>query len=479
MLLPAAFSDFWRRNPAFLYGLFFAFALFAALEYYSPLILGVPIFFTLCKRQKIITITLFIAAICFVKTTYTFPEGSVTKGEGRFNVKEVKKARRGWTYKGTICTFKSVDGEDRKLRNLPCTLYSPVALDSNYDYKVEGELKQLHGKYYALKSKVAHQPIEKRVSFAAWRYETKQKVGAYINQNIPHLKSASFLSGLATGQLDDPVLLKEFERRGLSHLLAISGFHFALLGSCFYFILRPLLPPKIAAGVLMIILSAYFFFIGNQPSVQRAWLIAILFLMGQLIERPSFGLNSLGLALLVAFLSGPLSFMQAGFQLSFLATAGILILFRPIERQLRQVTASQSSIFKWTREGVALVLSVYLAIFPLLLFLFHKLPLHGMLYNLFFPFLVSISCLGLIVSTICHLIFPFFGSWLHWVNSLYTEGILNMLELPIIPHKTIYVSAFPPYLLLIYWGILFGGAIYSQYAHMRKKEFERDEFRFF
>lgn len=129
-----------------------------------------------------------------------------------------------------------------------------------------------------------------------------------------------------------------FRQSGLAHLLAISGLHMGLL--CFGVIgflraLMALFPVQasrisvhkyaavfgIVAGLAYVVLS------GLSVSAIRAFLMAMLILAAWLVDRLGLTLRNVGLAAGAILLVNPLVLFSAGFQLSFAATAGLVIWF--------------------------------------------------------------------------------------------------------------------------------------------------------
>lgn len=114
-------------------------------------------------------------------------------------------------------------------------------------------------------------------------------------------------------------------RAGLSHLLAVSGLHVGLLLSGFWWI-SGALPSRVGAVGAVAVLLFYGCLVGPRPSLLRASVMALLLILSLSVERPPQALNSLSAALLLILAFDPLAAFDLGFQLSFLATAGILVL---------------------------------------------------------------------------------------------------------------------------------------------------------
>lgn len=121
-------------------------------------------------------------------------------------------------------------------------------------------------------------------------------------------------------------LRNDFQRSGLVHVLAISGFHVVLLaGMLMVFLKATRLPHKAASIIAICLLGVYVPVTGGSPAVIRAVLMFAVPQLGTLLQRPANTLNSLGVALLCILLHSPAELWNTGFQLSAAATAGILV----------------------------------------------------------------------------------------------------------------------------------------------------------
>lgn len=114
-------------------------------------------------------------------------------------------------------------------------------------------------------------------------------------------------------------------RAGLSHLLAVSGLHVGLLLAGFWWIFGALSGRLAWVGAVSILLL-YGCLVGPRPSFLRAAVMAVLVILSMALERPPQAVNSLCAALILILAFDPDAGGDLGFQLSFLATAGILVL---------------------------------------------------------------------------------------------------------------------------------------------------------
>lgn len=126
-----------------------------------------------------------------------------------------------------------------------------------------------------------------------------------------------------------------FNGSGLSHLLVVSGLHLSLLSVAVWWVLRRMgCGYRLSAALTIPFVLAFTMLVGATPSVCRAAVMCIVWLVGLMIFRRADGLNSLGLAATILLLYNPYYLLSPGFQLSFAATAGVVTLTPPLCRNL-------------------------------------------------------------------------------------------------------------------------------------------------
>jgi competence protein ComEC len=205
------------------------------------------------------------------------------------------------------------------------------------------------------------------------------------------------------------------------------------------------LPDRASTILLIVSLTLYYLFLGNAPSIQRAYAAILLIAIGQLFALRISGLNALGAGLIIELLSDPLVVTQLSFQLTFLCTLAILLFYPPVHRIIAFLLPPRSIaqtatmglldqhgyvLSAFFRQALALNLAVHLISLPVLLYLFHKFPLLSLAYNLFFPACVSISLLLLFASLFFALWFPFLSHLIHQVNNAWTSSIMTLTSNP-------------------------------------------------
>ncbi|WP_059360262.1 ComEC/Rec2 family competence protein [Parachlamydia acanthamoebae] len=487
--LAATYDLFWRFHPALLYGLAMLMGIQAAL--FSLPVLFLPFcviwfpvvttplgLFPRLKKRLLIALAVIAAAYLYAHSLYLYPQVSAegTQGIACIDISSIKSAKsfqgQSWKYTGTIQSFVPLDGQDSVACHVPYTLFHSEHFDATCSYFVEGILKEWRPGYYILKLKKGKvwAPVSQTWSMAELRLQWKQQLSDYILKHIPEKRSARFLAGIVTGEFDDGQLSFEFSRFGLQHIMAISGFHFAIIASILGFFLRQGFSKNVQTLILLLLLTGYFVFLGPACSIMRAWITISISLFGYLLNKRAFGLNSLGVALIVMLVINPLSYRSLAFQFSILTTASIL-LFMPVmttllekiwpKRPLKEAVLMRLTdqhgyvILSMFRDALALCLSVNLIALPLTLFYFHKFPLLSILYNLFFPFLVSIAMFLLVISMGIGLIWPYAAKGFYVVTSEYTALMLDFtFNMPTSMDYFLRVRYFSGEALIVYLVVL-------------------------
>jgi len=213
----------------------------------------------------------------------------------------------------------------------------------------------------------------------------------------------ALLPGLAIGDTSavSPTLNDAMKTASLSHLTAVSGANCAIVvGLALALGAAAGLPRLVRLAVAALVLAGFVVVVTPEPSVIRAAVMAVVALVALATGRAARGLPLLCVAVVVLLLIDPWLSHSYGFALSVLATAGLLLLARP----LADVMA------RWLPRGLALVLAVplaaQLACQPVLLMLNPSLPLYGVAANLLAePAAAPVTVLGLI-ACIAAPVFP-------------------------------------------------------------------------
>ncbi|HSS34050.1 MAG TPA: ComEC/Rec2 family competence protein [Solirubrobacterales bacterium] len=212
--------------------------------------------------------------------------------------------------------------------------------------------------------------------------EIRARASAGLGRGMP-AREAALARGFVLGEDEtiDAVTEEDFRRSGLAHLLAVSGENvtlLALLGSALLGAFG--VPLRERLLWLLGLVAVYVPLAGAGPSIQRAAVMGAAGLVATLAGRRSSRLFALGLALAVTLAVKPAVATDVGWQLSFAAVLGILLLAAP----LRDAVAARIGRGGWRRalaEGVAVTVAATLATAPLVAYHFETFSTTALLAN--------------------------------------------------------------------------------------------------
>ncbi len=232
---------------------------------------------------------------------------------------------------------------------------------------------------------VRKQGRNRELARAAWCVDRlRAEVSAAIARAVPDVHDAHLLQSLAVGDtrgLDDHDW-DVARANGISHLLAISGFHVgvaALVGAWLVYGLWWLLPwlarrvpRQVAQGVAALATAlGYGALAGFSLPTDRTLLMIAVVALARCVRRTTGGVQTLAMALAAIVLWDPLSVLSAGFWLSFLGVAFLMMgLARP------------RSVWGHVRALGSVQLLMTVALLPLTIWLFGQASLVGALSNL-------------------------------------------------------------------------------------------------
>jgi competence protein ComEC len=174
----------------------------------------------------------------------------------------------------------------------------------------------------------------------------------------------------------EPGTAEAFRVAGTFHVLALSGAQVALLAALFVGALHALRAPAVLVALLTAVgLTLYAVFVGADVPVVRAAVMAVVVIGGRALDLDADLANLLGLAAIALVVHRPSNVFDVGFQLSFGATLGLLLLTSPV------LTLLPRMLFR-LQTAVAASLAAQVALVPLLAAQFHRLTPAAVLLNL-------------------------------------------------------------------------------------------------
>lgn len=231
--------------------------------------------------------------------------------------------------------------------------------------------------------------IEKNKSFY-WQIKRKiENIRDYISNLFEKNLSkdnAQMLKGLIIGEksnIDDNII-EAFRKASLSHILAISGAHFAYIILLINFFTKILKKKRIKQLFSIIMILFFMILTGNTPSIIRAGTMSIISILASILHRKNNFFTSFFFSLLIQIIFNPYVIFDIGLLLSYFGTIGIVLFYDYFYK-------------KMNLKIISTTLSANLAIFPILVYNFNSISLSFVFSNIFASVLLGpIIIIGLI-----------------------------------------------------------------------------------
>ena len=198
--------------------------------------------------------------------------------------------------------------------------------------------------------------------------KVRNRIDRAIKQALPEPHSA-LLSAILLGIRGDipRPLINDMNAAGLTHLIAISGYNVTLLAMVIRRLAGVLFGRR-AVFVVMAVLPMYAALVGADPPVVRATILAELVLFAWIVGRESHLLTTLMLSAAAMTLADPDILGQVSFQLSFVATLGLVTL-------APRISAALGFMPRLLAEVIAVAVAAQILVSPLLAIHFGRLSL--------------------------------------------------------------------------------------------------------
>lgn len=211
--------------------------------------------------------------------------------------------------------------------------------------------------------------------YALWLRKT---ISDNILMLFPEKQGAAATALITSDKLLLPdEVTQDLRRSGLSHIVVVSGYHVSIIASILFsfFLIITHRRKRPAALLCAAAVLGYMMMVGFTPSVSRAGIMLIIFLIGIACFRQADPINSLGAAVLLIIIINPLAATDVGLMLSFSATLGILLISGRLSKYLNdrlytgKAEMLKSRLYtKAVRPCLRAVISVFAVSFSAMLF---------------------------------------------------------------------------------------------------------------
>ena len=322
---------------------------------------------------------------------------------------------------------------------------------------------------------LAHQPTPSSTLLlhAPTRYAHRLRDGltAHIQASALSPYTQHLLIAMALGEKRHDALGREvsasFVRGGVAHLLAVSGFHLAVVIGALTLLLRyiPYVRRRDRLRCALLLAAAWAFTLltgASIPTLRAAGMLT-MYLGFRLLRRPVCLLEVFTLPALLQLLYAPTSLFSASFLMTYLAIISIRLFYRPIEGLLGEL---RQPLLRYLWALLAMTLAVQPLLLPLSLYLFGESSLAFLWTTLL---VVPLSALLIPTSLLIFLLLPLIGTApsgllapLEWGAGLMREGVALAEGIPaLMLHYPLGLGALLLYYILLALAV-FGYRLYRE-----------------
>ena len=249
-----------------------------------------------------------------------------------------------------------------------------------------------------------------------------------LSHNEKHNMSESAYAVVAAMTMGDRSgltreLRQSYAASGASHVLALSGLHLGVIYGLLSLIFVHRRMRVLGQVLAMVAIWAYAALVGMPPSVLRSATMLTIFAFVVLTGRRQVSLNTLAFAAVVQLVVSPLSLWDVGFQMSFLAVLGIVMLNMRLGNLATPVWLSRWRVIGWVWSLVKVSLAAQLAVAPLSMYYFGTFPCYFLLTNL-----VAIPLATIIVYTSIVMYALGFWVWMQGVVATFVGWMATLMN---------------------------------------------------
>ncbi|AJR02298.1 competence protein [Siansivirga zeaxanthinifaciens CC-SAMT-1] len=295
---------------------------------------------------------------------------------------------------------------------------------SEFNYKDYLMIQYIYHQIYLSKQEL-FEASTKTTTIYGWANQLRNHINKKLQKFKFNPDVTAIVNALILGQRQDisAAVYSDYNNAGAIHILAVSGLHVGIILLILNYLLKPL--EYLTNGrfvkpfLLICFLWCFAIITGLSASVTRAVTMFSILTIALHLKRPTNTYNTIALSAFVLLLFKPLFLFDVGFQLSYVAVLGILI----IDPILYKLWQTKYGVLDKLWHTLTITISAQLGILPISLFYFHQFPGLFFITNLvIIPFLGFILGFGILIIILASLnLLPAFVAQLF-------ETIINVMN---------------------------------------------------
>ena len=279
---------------------------------------------------------------------------------------------------------------------------------------------------------------QERLLWRRWLEQLRSGYEEQMTAVMPPADAAAVFAMLFGGYAGiRPELLEAFTTTGIVHILSVSGSHITLLAGTAVWLAGLLGMGRFArTAFVLLLIAAYSLLAGCVPPVIRSAVMGGLAFAALTMGRERDARKLLTITGLAMLLFSPYLLYDISFQLSFLATAGLLYLSPALAVWLEKYLPP------WIAGSLAVTIGAQLSVLPLLAWYFHRVSVSALLANMLaVPLVEAIIVLGLFAG-IAGWLLPFLSQLIFMGDSLLLGLVYEITRLLArLPGSQLYLPA--------------------------------------
>jgi competence protein ComEC len=341
-----------------------------------------------------------------------------------------------------------------------------------FDYRRFLRYKNIYCQAYLKMGDWVHTGINSEYTLVRYSTHLRNKLLSIFKEAQLKDDEYAVAAALLVGYTDklDEELLSAYSQTGTLHVLSVSGMHVAIVFMVFsrflFFLDKVKYGPLLKTLLLIFFLWFYALLTGLSPSVLRSATMFSFIVCARSFKRNSNTYNTLAASAFFLLLINPFLIMDVGFQLSYLAVVGILLLQPFFDNWIKTNNWLINQLYTLITVSIA----AQLATLPISLYYFHQFPNYFLLSNLLvIPLSTAIIYMGMLLILFSGNTFLLdhssfiFSKTVAFLNA----AVVCIRDLPYAVTDNISIGAMEAYLMYTFIIFLFLYFHKKKYRHLK------------
>jgi competence protein ComEC len=285
-----------------------------------------------------------------------------------------------------------------------------------------------------------------------WLYKVRASFMQNVNNVIP-MPESDLANGLilgARGGFDEDTR-EDFIDTGTIHIIALSGYNVSIVANNVMKFFGLIFSTTISIVLGFVVIILFIIMTGASATAIRAGIMASIMLLGRMTDRKYLAGRALIVAGLLMIAYDPRVLSDMSFQLSFIATGGVLFVTPKIINWFKYLPLRYG-----VREMVASTVAATISVLPILLYLTGILSLVSLPANFLILLIIPTVMFFIFITGMIGFIIPVFviiSGYITYIMLLYMLSVIHFFGS--LPFASISIQSFPLVLTILIYGFLF------------------------